>query len=173
MNKEVRPIETTYKGYRFRSRLEARWAVVFDTLGWQWEYEPEGFDLPSGPYLPDFRVFNIDRGYHWWWEVKPALPQGMRTRPLDTRWVELMQHTRLPFAVVFGIPGPGEHLASLTIAAGETRMSLDVGAPRWAGGESACSVVTDKVGIEWRTTAFAAARSARFEHYATDDSALR
>lgn len=25
-------IETEYKGYRFRSRLEARWAVFFDTL---------------------------------------------------------------------------------------------------------------------------------------------
>jgi len=41
----VRPIETKYKGYRFRSRLEARWAVFFDTLGLKWWYEPEGFDL--------------------------------------------------------------------------------------------------------------------------------
>ena len=27
---EIKPIETHYKGYRFRSRLEARWAVFFD-----------------------------------------------------------------------------------------------------------------------------------------------
>lgn len=39
------PIETRYKGYRFRSRLEARWAVFFDVLGVRWEYEPEGYDL--------------------------------------------------------------------------------------------------------------------------------
>lgn len=55
--KEIKPIETVYKGCRFRSRLEARWAVFFDALGVEWEYEPEGFELPSGRrYLPDFRV---------------------------------------------------------------------------------------------------------------------
>jgi hypothetical protein len=34
-------------GYRFRSRLEARWAVFFDVAGIPWQYEPEGFDLSS------------------------------------------------------------------------------------------------------------------------------
>ena len=54
---EIRSIETEYNGYRFRSRLEARWAVFFDALGVDYEYEPEGFELPSGKrYLPDFRV---------------------------------------------------------------------------------------------------------------------
>lgn len=54
---KIQPIETYYKGYRFRSRLEARWAVFFDNLGVEWEYEPEGFKLPSGKlYLPDFRL---------------------------------------------------------------------------------------------------------------------
>lgn len=54
---EIKPIETYYNGYRFRSRLEARWAVFFDTLGVEYEYEPEGFMLPSGKcYLPDFRA---------------------------------------------------------------------------------------------------------------------
>ena len=54
---QIRPIETEYNGYRFRSRLEARWAVFFDALGVSYEYEPEGFALPSGKqYLPDFRV---------------------------------------------------------------------------------------------------------------------
>ena len=53
----IRPIETIYNGYRFRSRLEARWAVFFDALGVEYEYEPEGFELPNGGrYLPDFRV---------------------------------------------------------------------------------------------------------------------
>ena len=51
----IKAIETEYKGYRFRSRLEARWAVFFDALGVQWFYEHEGFDLgKSGWYLPDF-----------------------------------------------------------------------------------------------------------------------
>ena len=30
---EIKAIETYYKGYRFRSRLEARWAVFFDAAG--------------------------------------------------------------------------------------------------------------------------------------------
>lgn len=53
----MKPIETIYNGYRFRSRLEARWAVFFDALGVDYEYEPEGFRLDNGMYyLPDFRV---------------------------------------------------------------------------------------------------------------------
>lgn len=50
----VRPIETLYAGCRFRSRLEARWAVFFDRMRIPWEYEAQGFDTPAGPYLPDF-----------------------------------------------------------------------------------------------------------------------
>lgn len=65
MDAQIKPIETQYKGYRFRSRLEARWAVFFDALGFQWEYEPEGFELADGVrYLPDFLVDD------WWVEVK-------------------------------------------------------------------------------------------------------
>ncbi len=53
----MKPIETVYKGYRFRSRLEARWAIFFDALGIEWEYEPEGFELDDGTYyLPDFKI---------------------------------------------------------------------------------------------------------------------
>lgn len=51
----IQAIETQYKGYRFRSRLEARWAVFFDALNIEWEYEKEGYDLgKTGWYLPDF-----------------------------------------------------------------------------------------------------------------------
>jgi hypothetical protein len=71
----IKPIETRYAGCRFRSRLEARCAVFLDTLGAQWEYEPEGFQLQSGWYLPDFRVNDpaIESG-HFWIECKPSDP---------------------------------------------------------------------------------------------------
>ena len=65
----IKAIETRYKGYRFRSRLEARWAVFFDYLGIEWQYEPEGYDLgDAGKYLPDFYLPGVDGGY--WLEVK-------------------------------------------------------------------------------------------------------
>lgn len=71
----IKSIQTRYKGYHFRSRLEARWGVFFDALGLQWEYEPEGFEMPGGVrYLPDFKVYVTDTNGDkiiYWFEVKP------------------------------------------------------------------------------------------------------
>ena len=69
----IKAIETSYKGYRFRSRLEARWAIVFDALGIKWEYEKEGYDLGNkGWYLPDFSIITSEDLY-WFCEVKGDL----------------------------------------------------------------------------------------------------
>ena len=46
----VTGIETMYRGVRFRSRAEARWAAFFDLLNWRWSYEI--VDLHG--YIPDF-----------------------------------------------------------------------------------------------------------------------
>lgn len=77
MSEPIKAIETRYAGCRFRSRLEARWAVFFDTLGIAWEYEPQGYELEwrlSGydeplHYLPDFWLPDLDL----WAEVKGSL----------------------------------------------------------------------------------------------------
>lgn len=51
----IKAIETPYKGYRLRSRTEARWAVLFDFIKLEWRYEKEGYGIPEyGGYLPDF-----------------------------------------------------------------------------------------------------------------------
>lgn len=71
----IRAIETRYAGCRFRSRLEARWAVFFDTMGIRWEYEPKGFVTEAGPYLPDFRLPDL----RLFVEVKGSYP-GQRDR---------------------------------------------------------------------------------------------
>jgi hypothetical protein len=69
MSNQIAAIETRYKGYRFRSRLEARWAVFFDAIGLRWEYEPQGFELPGGGrYLPDFFIRHLGL----WLEIKPS-----------------------------------------------------------------------------------------------------
>lgn len=68
MNQEIKAIETVYNNYRFRSRLEARWAVFFDELKVEYQYEVEGFDLHySGWYLPDFYL----PAYQTYLEIKP------------------------------------------------------------------------------------------------------
>ena len=67
----IKAIETRAYGCRFRSRLEARWAVFFTAMGLKWEYEPEGFDIDGTFYLPDFRVWT-PQGAPIWYEVKPS-----------------------------------------------------------------------------------------------------
>ena len=98
---DIKPIETRYAGCHFRSRLEARWAVFFDALEIRWEYEPEGFDLEAGPYLPDFRLRGLGgdglgKAYVWF-EVKPD-----DDIPDDPRWDQLSHDA--PVLVAFGMP---------------------------------------------------------------------
>lgn len=57
---DIKPIETIYNGHKFRSRLEARWAVFFTEANIPFEYELEGFELGNGlRYLPDFYLRDI------------------------------------------------------------------------------------------------------------------
>lgn len=94
----IKAIETRYAGHRFRSRTEARWAVFFDALGVEWAYEPQGFELPSGRYLPDFWLPRLNA----WVEVKPAAP----TRHEAELLMELGIGSRRDVAVVVGAPDP-------------------------------------------------------------------
>jgi hypothetical protein len=69
-NPDIKAIETRWNGYRFRSRTEARWAVLLTNLGIKYEYEHEGFVLPSGErYLPDFYLPTLKCIL----EIKPSL----------------------------------------------------------------------------------------------------
>lgn len=47
-------IRTRYQGKQFRSKLEADWALAFDRLQLEWQYEAEGLQLEDVFYLPDF-----------------------------------------------------------------------------------------------------------------------
>lgn len=118
---EIKAIETIYRGYRFRSRLEARWAVFFDAVGLRFEYEKEGFILDDGTkYLPDFWLPSLKL----WVEIKNELTLIERTVPEDCGFVsskieklyscpelELMRRFRncqfWPVACIVG--QPGEH----------------------------------------------------------------
>ena len=62
---KIAAIPTKWDGVQFRSRLEARFAAFFSSLGWRWEYEP--FDLTG--WIPDFIIRGADQNLLV--EVKP------------------------------------------------------------------------------------------------------
>lgn len=101
-------IPTIYKGVTFRSRLEARWAAFFDEMDEPWEFEPEGFELPSGRYLPDFWLpkFQIN-GYSpgTYWEVKPSVDAIDEDKIRD-----LVSLSRRPCCVSIGPPWDGQKI---------------------------------------------------------------
>lgn len=71
MTFSIKAVETRYRGYRMRSRSEARFAVFLDALSIRWDYEVETADLgKDGWYLPDFWL--PDLGI--WIEIKGAAP---------------------------------------------------------------------------------------------------
>jgi hypothetical protein len=92
----LKAIETTYRGYRFRSRLEARWAVCFDALAIKWEYEKEGFETDAGYYLPDFWL----PAYGIWIEIKGKLPSDE-----ELRKVQLLANEDASAILIAGTPG--------------------------------------------------------------------
>lgn len=69
----IQAITTRYNGYQFRSRTEARWAVFFDAMNIKYQFEPQGYDLPSGKYLPDFFLPR----YRMWVEIKGTSPSAL------------------------------------------------------------------------------------------------
>lgn len=88
-------IPTIFSGVTFRSRLEARWALLLDALGVAWRYEAEGFNLPSGYYLPDFWLPEP----RLWLEIKPPFDidyDRERERLLRAQIIcgELAEHTQ-------------------------------------------------------------------------------
>ncbi len=62
---EIEAKPTIYNHRQYRSRLEARWAAMFDFIGWDFEYEPE----PLKTWSPDFLLTEALGGVYI--EVKP------------------------------------------------------------------------------------------------------
>lgn len=95
----LKAIETTYKGYKFRSRIEARWAYFMDLLGVRYEYEKEGYKLNHGWYLPDFWLIDLDA----WLEIKGKSPTMQEICLAE----DLSWHTKKIVYLAFGqIPYP-------------------------------------------------------------------
>lgn len=147
-----RAIETRYSGCRFRSRLEARYAVLFDTLKIKWDYEPEGFELAGGRrYLPDFWLpLPHQPGAGYWIEVKPLAPTP------DERAVLSLLCESTGHRGLFLVGGPREGYALAHDHKAGRAMTL-----RWSPAIVACAPVP--VSQSSFDAAVNAARSARFE----------
>lgn len=109
MSQEIKAIETVYKDYKFRSRLEARWAVFLDELKIEYQYEVEGFDLHySGWYLPDFYL----PAYQTYLEIKPLPDDPFHHHSRPELWdrlavrkaMELSWATKKQVIAAFGEP---------------------------------------------------------------------
>jgi hypothetical protein len=98
----MKAIETKYKGHRFRSRLEARWAVFFDVIDFKVEYEPEGYTQDGTAYLPDFSVA-LPNGKHFYCEVKPE-EYHFSDDPKLEFYRELVNALQRPFLMLTGVP---------------------------------------------------------------------
>ena len=102
----IKPIETEYKGYRFRSRLEAKWAVFFDEAQIPWRYEIEGYKLSNGVcYLPDFYLptFQI------YVEIKPDIQRtekgwGAKVEEWEEKCRYFRTDTGEAIVIVYGDP---------------------------------------------------------------------
>lgn len=187
----AQPLPTTYRGCRFRSRLEARWAVFFDHMGIGWQYEPQGYLIGGRPYLPDFL---LECGT--WVEVKGSeqeldkpllraaalqLPRMPATRE---RGPELLILGPIPVTPVDADGGEWAWLGLSPAGLPEfpDDPQLDVYGVRWTFGSFpknrrpwSGDMEDDLDAISWLTpvadyfscsmpAAYAAATSARFEH---------
>jgi hypothetical protein len=92
----LQPIKTYYHNTLFRSRLEARWAVFWDALAVTWAYELEGYELPTGSYLPDFWLPQ----YECFVEIKARTPTDRAKRLAG----ELARSSEHHVVMVVGMP---------------------------------------------------------------------
>jgi hypothetical protein len=159
----LKAIETHYAGRRFRSRLEARWAVFFDAAGITWQYEPEGFEGRSGfRYLPDFYLPYVDNGVYF--EVKGEFPFTKKNVRYQVDVVGV-----LPKAVIFAVGDvPGDMELWVEDKSGALWNSkgtiidarhIEECEALWSSGSR-----TEKRADYLFPEAIRAARSARFEH---------
>lgn len=87
---------TKYGGILFRSRLEARYAALWDLLGLHWEYE----NLELDSYVPDFLV---DVALYPGPDKQPTMPTLIEVKPV---WTPEEYETPISKIALSGWTGP-------------------------------------------------------------------
>lgn len=156
----IEAIETAYHGFRFRSRLEARWAILFDESRVAWQYEPEGFRTEAGIYLPDFYLPEVET----YVEIKGPWPNAHEIAKAESLG------TAYTIALFHGLPGSDQDDPQ-----GGSAWFFEQGLPRVSPGLGWIHIERDgSVGLGYTNSsarnlwapehAIARARAARFEH---------
>ncbi len=182
----LKAIQTEYDGYLFRSRLEAKWAIFFNELGLEYQYEPDGYEFSDNTrYLPDFYLPQVSTSASalggLWVEVKAKNNFGKEATDALRNLCNLTQH---PGILVSGDPFENILLAEWKSDAAEN------GDAWWICGEVGCYEIGDpaefdfidgpyifcvcpwclKVGLEFDGRG---ARVCRYQaHYDDEESAL-
>lgn len=149
----MKPISTTYAGYNFRSRLEARWAVFFDSLGIPYTYEAEGYDLSGLRYLPDFVIHPATNPVYC--EIKPP---GAPTFNEHEKARKLSHESGHAVYILCGDPY-AVLVSGVSVAWGYRGVSIGRDA-----GDSLARVLIPGYSRQVIEAAANAARAARFEH---------
>lgn len=156
----MRPIETTYREVKFRSRLEARWARFFDAMEYAWLYERMPVILGDGTsYTPDF--FLPKQGCYI--EVKPEWPTKLE---IDKMRVAARER---PLILVIGKPDFTDYWMLFQASDGpdEKNVRLEWRGDHWESGDS-----EDFFSITYHIAVEKAAR-ARFDGYDEDRETIR
>lgn len=95
----IEEAKTEYDGHRFRSRLEARWAVFFNAVGLTYEYEIEGFEMDGTRYLPDFYIPSLNR----WFEIK-GKPLSLDEIKKCEEFCRRLDNENIKYSVLIGSP---------------------------------------------------------------------
>jgi hypothetical protein len=107
-------IQTIYAGDCFKSQLEVRWAIFFESLGLRYEYEKQSFGLLSGWYVPDFWLSQLKV----WVEIKPR--SGETADPI--RYKELAYSSNHPLLCIMGKPEDGGYMVDLYAQRNEVKL---------------------------------------------------
>ena len=156
----IKAIETHYKGYRFRSRIESRWGVFLDCMGFVWDYEAEGFDLDGIMYLPDFWLPDV----RMFAEVKPTI-EKMEFQKV----MALAKNSLRPVLLLVGLPDFRNYNAIQYDPVNKIFETIDYSLiskfypKRFPGGNYLSGQYKSSYGIDYEL-AVIAAKSARFEH---------
>ncbi|MBA2280278.1 MAG: hypothetical protein H0W25_03450 [Acidimicrobiia bacterium] len=110
-------IETSYAGITFRSRLDARWAAMFNLVGWRWTYEP--FD--GAGYIPDF---TLDGPNPLLIEINPAVTIGELLDHLNRPVAAMRSQWPHAIAVFGGTVEPSGPMVAARVERGEYGLNL-------------------------------------------------